>query len=68
MVTSSQTTVQDGEEYKFTVVVRDDDLTTLPNIIEGETLTIELPEFLEIRMCCASILNGRHTTTRRATV
>lgn len=49
MVTSSQTTVQDGEEYKFTVVVRDDDLTTLPNIIEGETLTIELPEFLEIR-------------------
>ena len=49
LVTSSQTTVQDGEEYKFTVVVRDDDLTTLPNIIEGETLTIELPEFLEIR-------------------
>lgn len=49
LVTSSQTMVHDGEEYKFTVVVRDDDLTTLPNITEGETLTIDLPEFLEIR-------------------
>lgn len=49
LVTSSQTMVHDGEEYKFTVVVRDDDLTTLPNITEGETLTIYLPEFLEIR-------------------
>ena len=49
MVTSSQTMVHDGEEYKFTVVLRDDDLTTLPNITKGETLTIDLPEFLEIR-------------------
>ena len=49
LVTSSQTMVHDGEEYKFTVVLRDDDLTTLPNITKGETLTIDLPEFLEIR-------------------
>lgn len=45
-VSSTQTTVNDGENYTFTVSVKDSDLNTLPNIQQGTRLVIEFPEFL----------------------
>lgn len=45
-VTSSQTEVNDGDQYSFTVAIADSDLTTEPNIKPGDELTIKIPEFL----------------------
>ena len=47
-VNSDRTTVQDGDEYIFSVGIKDDDLTKEPNIKAGDKVTIKLPEFLEI--------------------
>ena len=47
-VSSDKTTVQDGDEYIFSVGIKDDDLTKEPNIKAGDKVTIKLPEFLEI--------------------
>lgn len=47
-VNSDRTTVQDGDEYIFSVGITDDDLTKEPNIKAGDKVTIKLPEFLEI--------------------
>ena len=47
-VNSDRTTVQDGDEYIFSVGIKDDDLTKEPNIKAGDKVTIKLPDFLEI--------------------
>lgn len=47
-VNSDRITVQDGDEYIFSVGIKDDDLTKEPNIKAGDKVTIKLPEFLEI--------------------
>ncbi len=45
-ITSSQTSVNDGDSYTFTVSIADSDLVLEPNIVPGNKLTIQLPEFL----------------------
>lgn len=40
--------VEENEECVFTIVVRDDKLNEAPNIEEGNTITVTLPDFLEI--------------------
>lgn len=45
-ISSGKTQVKDGDEYTFTVFIKDDDLDTLPNIEPGDKLRIKLPEYL----------------------
>ena len=47
-IKADKTTVEENEECVFTIVVRDDELNVAPNIEEGNTLTVQLPHFLEI--------------------
>ena len=56
-VTSSQTSVKDGDLYTFTVAIADSDLTTEPNINPGDRLTIKLPEFLSAADMDAALKN-----------
>ncbi|MGN0628691.1 MAG: collagen binding domain-containing protein [Oscillospiraceae bacterium] len=39
--------LQDGQKCSFTVVIRDDDLDTPPNITAGDILTITMPQFMK---------------------
>ena len=47
-IKADKTTVEENEECVFTIVVQDDELNVAPNIEEGNTLTVQLPHFLEI--------------------
>lgn len=47
-IKADKTTVEENEECVFTIVVRDDKLNEAPNIEEGNTITVTLPDFLEI--------------------
>ncbi|MBR5272421.1 MAG: hypothetical protein IKU25_03385 [Clostridia bacterium] len=40
--------VNEGEEFDFTVAVKDTDLNQEPNIKEGDILTLNLPDFLTV--------------------
>lgn len=44
--TAQSTEVRDGDTFTFTVYVDDEDLTLLPNIVDGSELIIQLPAFL----------------------
>lgn len=45
--TAQSTEVRDGDTFTFTVYVDDENLTLLPNIVDGSELIIQLPAFLK---------------------
>ena len=47
-IRADKETVEENEKCVFTIVVRDDKLNEAPNIEEGNTITVTLPDFLEI--------------------
>ena len=48
-VSGGKTTVEDGETCTFSVTITDTDLNKAPNLDKGTTVTVALPEFLDIK-------------------